>query len=236
MNNKNHSHIDIIWLITNGGMKKMKFNIITLCGSTRFKEDFEQIQRELTLQGNIVFSPGIFSHSEKDSEEWLDNNTKVMLDDLHRQKIDMSDEIFVINRGGYIGESTRLEIEYANSRNMPVRYMEDVEKMSYQSDNEHDYWLYHASCLGLKCILTKMLLSRRNRVKYKIVVEDKNVTKEGGLDVKFSIYRRFNKRRLCTTNYYTFTPEELEEYSMDGMITKETVKKVIRRNKKWKKL
>ena len=51
--------------------------------------------------------------------------TKEMLDDMHKRKIDMADSIYVINVGGYIGESTRSEIEYAKANNKPVRYMED---------------------------------------------------------------------------------------------------------------
>lgn len=97
-----------------------KYKVITLCGSTRFKEDFERVNRELTLQGNIVISVGCFCHSgDKFTED-----QKVMLDDIHKKKIDMADEIFVINKDKYIGESTRSEIEYAILHDKPVRYME----------------------------------------------------------------------------------------------------------------
>ncbi len=48
-----------------------------------------------------------------------------MLDDMHKRKIDMVDEIFIINVGGHIGENTRLEIEYASDQRKPVRYFED---------------------------------------------------------------------------------------------------------------
>ena len=51
--------------------------------------------------------------------------TKEMLDDMHKRKIDMADEIFVINVDGYIGESTRSEINYAMEKGMPVRYLEE---------------------------------------------------------------------------------------------------------------
>lgn len=97
------------------------YKVITLCGSTRFKDAFMEVQKRLTLEGNIVISVGLFGHSG-DDEVWT-NDTKEMLDNMHRAKIDMADEIFVIDVGGYIGQSTRLEIEYARSLNKPVEYM-----------------------------------------------------------------------------------------------------------------
>ena len=88
-----------------------KYKVITLCGSTKFKDDFIREQKRLSLEGNIIISVGLFGHSG-DNEVW-DNDTKEMLDDMHKRKIDMADEIFVINKGGYIGSSTKSEIEYA---------------------------------------------------------------------------------------------------------------------------
>ena len=99
-----------------------KYKIVTLCGSTRFKEAFLQAQKRLTLEGNIVISVGLFGHSG-DDEVWTEG-TKEMLDDMHLRKIDLADEIFVINVGGYIGSSTQAEIEYANRTGKPVRYLE----------------------------------------------------------------------------------------------------------------
>lgn len=79
-------------------------------------------QKLLTLQGNIVISVGLFGHSG-DEEAWAEG-TKEMLDDMHKRKIDMADEIYVINRGGYIGDSTMSEIDYAKSKGVPIHYME----------------------------------------------------------------------------------------------------------------
>ena len=98
------------------------YKVITLCGSTRFKEQFLEVQKRLTLEGNIVISVGLFGHSG-DDEVWT-SGTKEMLDDMHKRKIDMADEIFVINVGGYIGTSTRSEIEYARRTGKVVRYFE----------------------------------------------------------------------------------------------------------------
>ena len=105
-----------------------KYKVITLCGSTRFKEEFMETQKRLTLEGNIVISVGLFGHSG-DNEVWenMDEGTltvtKEMLDDMHKRKIDMADEIFVINVGGYIGDSTKSEIEYAKEHGKPVNYL-----------------------------------------------------------------------------------------------------------------
>ncbi len=98
-----------------------KYKIITLCGSTRFKDEFIAEQKRLTLEGNIVISVGLFGHSG-DEEVW-NEHTKAMLDDMHKRKIDLADEIFVINPGGYIGSSTRSEIEYALQTGKVIRYL-----------------------------------------------------------------------------------------------------------------
>jgi Holliday junction resolvase RusA-like endonuclease len=101
-----------------------KYKIITLCGSTKFKDEFISQQKRLTLEGNIVISVGMFGHSG-DDEVWTES-TKPMLDDMHKRKIDLADEIFVINVDGYIGSSTRSEIEYAKKTNKPVKYLLSV--------------------------------------------------------------------------------------------------------------
>ena len=98
-----------------------KYKVITLCGSTRFKDAFLREQKRLTLEGNIVISVGLFGHSG-DDEVWTEG-TKEMLDDMHFRKIDMADEIFVINVGRYVGESTRAEIEYAKKTGKTVRFL-----------------------------------------------------------------------------------------------------------------
>lgn len=97
------------------------YKVITLCGSTKFKDEFMRIQRELTLAGHIVLSVGCFGHSgDKFTED-----QKQMLDDMHKRKIDMADAIFVINKDGYIGSSTSSEISYAHEHNKEVIYMEE---------------------------------------------------------------------------------------------------------------
>ena len=108
-----------------------KYKVITLCGSTRFRDEFIEAQKRLTLGGNIVISVGLFGHSG-DNEVWENmdegtlTKTKEMLDDMHKHKIDMSDEIYVIDVGGYIGDSTRSEIENAEATGKTVHYLEEI--------------------------------------------------------------------------------------------------------------
>lgn len=104
-------------------MEPKQYKVVTLCGSTRFKDAFLQAQKRLTLEGCIVISVGLFGHAG-DDEVWT-AGTKEMLDDMHKQKILMADEIFVINPDGYIGASTRSEIEFATAHNIRVRYLEE---------------------------------------------------------------------------------------------------------------
>lgn len=102
----------------------MLMKIITLCGSTKFKEQFEQANAFLTLQGNIVISVAFFEQTEgfEITEEQAE-----LLGELHFRKIDLSDEIFVIDVNGYIGNSTRNEIEYAGKTGKAIRYYSDEE-------------------------------------------------------------------------------------------------------------
>lgn len=101
------------------------YKIITLCGSTRFKEQYIAAEKRLTLEGNIVISVGLFGHSG--DPEVYENGKKEMLDDMHLRKIDLADEIFVINPGGYIGSSTSNEINYAQKTGKPVNYLLPVD-------------------------------------------------------------------------------------------------------------
>lgn len=103
-------------------MVKNKYNIITLCGSIKFKTEFMKVQEELTLDGNIVFTPNFFNNLKDE----INIETKKMLDKMHRQKIDISNEIYVINLGGYIGESTKSEIQYAMANGKKISYLESI--------------------------------------------------------------------------------------------------------------
>ena len=88
----------------------LKYKAITLCGSMKFKDDFLREQKRLTLEGNIVLTPNMFLLAEDITED-----IKKMLDEMHKRKIDLADEIFVINKNSYVGSSTKSEIEYAQN-------------------------------------------------------------------------------------------------------------------------
>lgn len=98
-----------------------KYKIITLCGSSNFKKEFRKIEKKLTLKGNLVISLNVFFHYDNIK---LTNSQKKMLDKIHLRKIDLSDEIFVINKNGYIGLSTIKEIIYAKKLNKIIKYLE----------------------------------------------------------------------------------------------------------------
>lgn len=99
--------------------KEAAMKVITLCGSTRFKPQFREAEAALTLGGHIVLSVGFFEQSDGID---ITPEQEARLKELHFRKIDMSDEIYVIDVNGYIGESTRGEIAYASSCGKAVRY------------------------------------------------------------------------------------------------------------------
>jgi hypothetical protein len=104
--------------------------VVTLCGSSRFPDAFALANMHLTMKGRIVIGLGCFGHADFPAgAKFLtsdgDENTpeKQHLDAMHFRKIDISDEIYVVNPGGYVGSSTRREIEYAKSQGKAVRWM-----------------------------------------------------------------------------------------------------------------
>jgi hypothetical protein len=99
-------------------------DVICLCGSTRFKAQFEEMSRALGLAGKIVLSVSCFGHSGDLTPEMCQDGhpVKTRLDELHFRKIDLAEEVYVIDPGGYVGTSTAREIAYAESQGKPVRY------------------------------------------------------------------------------------------------------------------
>ena len=96
--------------------------VVTLCGSTKFKKQYLEVQKKLTLEGKIVISVGLFGHADKEYNKIISKEVKEMLDELHLRKIDLADSIFVIDVNGYIGDSTRNEIEYAKSKDKNIKF------------------------------------------------------------------------------------------------------------------
>lgn len=105
--------------------------VVCLCGSTRFYDEFQQANYDLTMAGKIVLSVGFYPHSKAEHGHGEgvghDSSEKAALDELHKRKIDLADRVLVLNVGGYIGQSTRGEIEYAEAHGIPVDYLEPVD-------------------------------------------------------------------------------------------------------------
>jgi hypothetical protein len=100
--------------------------IVCLCGSTRFYQEFQEANYRETMAGNIVLSVGFYPHSSQIAHGQTlgcDDEQKKKLDELHKRKIDLADEIYVLNVTGYIGSSTRGEIEYAAAQGKKIRYL-----------------------------------------------------------------------------------------------------------------
>lgn len=101
---------------------KARLQIVCLCGSTRFAEQFRAVNRDLTLAGAIVIAPAEFEHGG----DQIADKQKAALGVLHFAKIDLADRVMVINPGGYIGESTKREIRYARRTGKPVEYTDTL--------------------------------------------------------------------------------------------------------------
>ena len=102
--------------------------IVCLCGSTRFYLAFQEANLLETLAGNIVLSVGFYSHSALQvhgRELECDEERHSRLNELHRRKIDLADEVLILNVGGYVGEGLQDEIEYAESQGKPLRWLEE---------------------------------------------------------------------------------------------------------------
>jgi hypothetical protein len=104
--------------------------IVCLCGSTRFYDAFQKANYDLTMAGKIVLSVGFYPHAQAEHGHGEgvghDSLEKIKLDQLHKRKIELADRVFVLNVGGYIGDSTRSEIEHAQETGRPISYLEAV--------------------------------------------------------------------------------------------------------------
>lgn len=97
-----------------------KTKIITICGSLKFKNKMMEMAIKLELEGNIVLTP-IYPITD---DNVYNKKEIIMLGKMHKEKINLSDAIFVVNVDGYIGESTKSEIEYAKEHNKEIIYLE----------------------------------------------------------------------------------------------------------------
>ena len=96
---------------------------ITICGSMRYIPEMLMEYCRLSLEGHLVYLPVIRTNANEGSK--ISNALKEQLQQLHFKKIRLSDFIFVVNPGGYIGEGTLAEIEYAKRCKIPVKYLEE---------------------------------------------------------------------------------------------------------------
>jgi len=115
----------------------MNARVVVLSGSTRFREQFEDIARDLTLEGVIVLMPHVWVRSDPAYAD-IAPEAKFKLDELHLQKIDLANEVLVVNPGGYIGASTAKEIDYAMRTGKTVHYT-DPEPLRAEPDAENQY-------------------------------------------------------------------------------------------------
>ena len=99
--------------------------VVTLCGSTRFEAEFAEVNQRLPMEGCVVFSLGRFRLPDLPGDDWTADSSDLTgrLGGVHVQQIRMADEVDVVDPGGYVGESTRREIAYAESLGKPVRYL-----------------------------------------------------------------------------------------------------------------
>jgi len=108
--------------------RKRRPTIVCLCGSTQFWGEFQRASLRETLEGKIVLSIGAATGTDDDDFRMLSrkeyDQVKAQLDELHLRKIDLADEVLILNVGGYIGESTLRELEYARATGKHIRYLE----------------------------------------------------------------------------------------------------------------
>ena len=111
--------------------------IVCLCGSTRFMDAFFEAGWSETLAGRIVLSIGVCKHATDHGGEALGKEVVELLDELHKRKIDLADEVFILNVGGYVGDSTKSEIRYAIAHGKPVRWLEPESSAKILRDLGH---------------------------------------------------------------------------------------------------
>ena len=157
------------------------YKVVTLCGSTRFKDEFTAVEKRLTLEGDIVLSVGFFGD--------VGDSAKKMLDDMHRRKIDMADEIYVINVDGYIGASTQSEIAYAKAAGKPVRYLE----------NHKDCFIPN---INLDEAMAKLKTLEKDIIRYFEIMRMADAPENPEFQKKFNAFYRVRRDEAWRSEFY----------------------------------
>ncbi len=97
--------------------------VITICGSFKFRREMIEVAEQMTLKGNCILMPNDLSRPNKES---YTEEEAIIIDQMHKEKIKLSDSILVLNKDNYIGNSTKSEIEYAKSLNKEIIYYTDI--------------------------------------------------------------------------------------------------------------
>lgn len=191
-----------------------EFPVVTLCGSSKFKDAFIDITKELSLAGAVVISLGLFGHADNLFDEEITPEIKAMLDSAHRQKIDMSDAIYVINVDDYIGASTSIEIEYARDKNKKIFLLEPSKHIPSGQPQFGDIYQWIAEFRRCSELYRqrrvcqkdyKLKVSLRGLIEYKIL---ENYATE------FSPSSTLTSIQVGTGNYTEeITPTEIVDYS-----------------------
>ena len=114
----------IVWVNDRYDIIPISPKKVCYCGSLRVASDaFKKAEYEAVIKGEIALLPCCM-YVDIQREYGAESDYKIKADDLHKRKIDICDEVFVLNVGGYIGESTKSEIEYAISIHKPIKYLE----------------------------------------------------------------------------------------------------------------
>ena len=211
------------------------YKVVTLCGSPKFKREFLDAYNNLTVAGYIVISA---THS--DISELCDGadlytiaQTRKKIKDMYKRKIDMSDELYVINAGGFIGEDTKLQIAYAKEHGKMVRYFESD---SEETDQQQDKYITVES-LPISVRLCHILT--RNQVEYLYQVE--NYSEEQLLKFRNMGQGTLEELRYICKDYgihiysyrdlgdesiwVTFTPSVYEKIFQAGIKSKDDIMK-----------
>ena len=199
--------------------------IITLCGSTRFKDEFIKTQERLTLEGNIVISVALFSHADNIK---IKPDVKAMLDEIHKKKIEISDEIFVIDVDKYIGESTRSEIEYATKLGLPIHYYSDwtLQKNLEKLDTYESYRAQYPDSIR------PMRIGVREQVKKALPLFSRqpilSFIPEGAVQFRWEI-KRYEKTTKTDVLAFTFNGSNFIEVLLERYGTNNRVRNPIYR-------